>query len=388
MSKPLKLVFFSFMIWGLAEGCFIYFLPLDLELRGATPIQVGSILGAAGLGLALSHLPSGILTDRFGPKRLMVLGTILGTAATYLMYRASSLQLFAFAVIAYHISALVVSALDRYLVMVRGSWSLTRAITFVSAAYGLGLIFGPVIGGQIAERWGLTPTYGLAVLLEIVASALIFFLPNVPLEAVPSGPRYQSLMRNSRFGMLLLLVVFGNFALYLGWPLTPNFLVNFREVQLSDIGAFGSLNALGGVLFNLAAGGMAIVPALLGAQILVFGSAILFLGGSGLPAYAAGYLLVAGLRAYRPVIISITEKLVSDKELGMAFGLAETANGLVYTIAPPIAGLLYAQRPDVPYILSLLLIGVGILTTLVSVPRLLKQPSSLAVEIHPAAEGD
>ena len=110
MSRDLILVAVSLFIWGLGEGTFIEFRPLYLEQLGANPVVIGSILGAAGMVMAFSHIPAGILADRFGRRPIMWAGWVAGLAATSLMALADRLSIFAAAVASSIPNALATSA--------------------------------------------------------------------------------------------------------------------------------------------------------------------------------------------------------------------------------------------------------------------------------------
>ena len=71
MNRDLIFTTISLGIWGLGEGLFIYFIPLNLQRLGAEPAAIGGILGAAGLAMALAHVPAGYLSDRIGARPLM-----------------------------------------------------------------------------------------------------------------------------------------------------------------------------------------------------------------------------------------------------------------------------------------------------------------------------
>src|SRR5919106_5396984 len=47
------------------------------DLEGATPVLIGLAIGAYGLTQAGLQLPFGVLSDRFGRKRLIILGLVI-----------------------------------------------------------------------------------------------------------------------------------------------------------------------------------------------------------------------------------------------------------------------------------------------------------------------
>jgi MFS family permease len=170
---------------------------------------------------------------------------------------------------------------------------------------------------------------------------------------------------------LLLIVAFVAFvAMYLSWPLTPNYLQSERGVTLDQIGIFGSMHALGIVISNLALG---LLNPRLGfpiSQLAVGASVLLIWRGLSWPIYALGYLLAGSLFAARGLLNAIVETLVHRAQLGLAYGVAETIYSTTYMVAPPLAGFLYEQSLALPFQVSLILIGFSLVLTYILNSRL------------------
>jgi MFS family permease len=177
------------------------------------------------------------------------------------------------------------------------------------------------------------------------------------------------LLKNVPLGRFLFLVFSGIFALYLSWPLTPIFLQQERLVSVSSLGVFGSLNAVGMVILNLALGGASPRLGFLLVHFIVGASILSLWRGAGVLWFGLGYFLAAGYRTARSFITAQVEQLIQRRQMGLAYGLAETVNGSVLLIASPIAGFLYRNRPELPFIVSLALIGSSFLLLLRFGPR-------------------
>jgi hypothetical protein len=54
--------------------------------------------------------------------------------------------------------------------------------------------------------------------------------------------------------------------------------------------------------------------------------------------------------------------------MGLAFGFSETVNGSVILLASPFAGVLYDLKPNLPFIVSMGLIGIALILTLRFMP--------------------
>ena len=76
-------------------------------------------------------------------------------SATFLMASANSLSVFIPGLLIYGLTGFVTPPMNSYATEARGKWSVARALTFISAAYNLGMVAGPFIGGRVAEGFGI-----------------------------------------------------------------------------------------------------------------------------------------------------------------------------------------------------------------------------------------
>ncbi|NIM95278.1 MAG: MFS transporter [Anaerolineales bacterium] len=360
MTRDLRFLSLSLLLWGIGEGLFIYFQPLYLEELGADPLQIGGILGLGAVFLVLFHLPAGALADLIGRKTIMVSAWFSGLIGTLTMFFANSLPIFVLGLVIYSFSGFVLSPLSSYITAAKGKWSVARALTTVTAFFSFGTVLSPIIGGQIAERFGLRTIYGVAAFLFFISMIFVLFVRSQPVERAKEGPRYGNLVRNYTLIGFLLLVFVASIGMYLSWPLTPIYLREERLVSISTIGIFGSINALGIVVLNLTLGRMIPRSGFLLAQSLVGASTLFIWKGIGAGWYAFGYFLAAGYRTSRYMVSAQVETLVAKTEMGLAYGLTETINGTVILIASPIAGSLYSLEPDLPFMVSLALTVIAV----------------------------
>jgi len=364
MTRDLRIVCFSLLLWGLGEGLFIYFQPIYLDQLGADPIEIGGMLGLASLAFAISHIPAGALADTFGRKNILVLAWFGGALAGFLMYMATSLPVFVLGISLYSFTGFVMAPLQSYVTAAKGSWTVTRALTTTSAFISIGSILGPVIGGQLAELVGLKMVYAIATGVFLLSASLISFLHPQPVESATTGPRYQNLLKNKALAGFLLIVFIVLFGMYLSWPLTPVFLQEERGISVGSLGLFGSINATGIVVLSLTLGRLHPRFGFVIVQLAVASSILMLWRGVNQTWFLMGYFLAAGFRTARSLISAQVEILVNRFELGLAFGFAETINGSVMLIAAPIAGVLYDIKPELPFPVSIGILVIALITTL------------------------
>ncbi len=76
----------------------LIFIRQDLGLSG---VELGFIVAAANISSSLFQYPAGILTDRFGPKRVLVIGYCLTLSGLFLLSRAGAMPAFIIAQFVY-----------------------------------------------------------------------------------------------------------------------------------------------------------------------------------------------------------------------------------------------------------------------------------------------
>lgn len=365
MSRDLILVALALVTWGVGEGMFLYFEPIYLEQLGADPLAIGSILGGVGMAMAISYLPAGFLSDRYGRRPMLRLAWLIGTAATWIMALANSLGLFVAGIALYGFTSFVVVPLNSYVTQAHGKWSVARTITLISASFNLGVIIGPLIGGWIGETFGLKRTFFLAACLFILSTGLIYFIRPQPIENTGKRTPSQAWrgLVNRRYLQFLFVIFFVTFSIYLPQPLSQNYLLNERGLDLTQIGQLISIRSLGIVLLSLLLGQLNPRRGYLLAQLGMAAFSLLLWRGTSLPWYMAGYFLLGSYQTARSLTIAQGRSLVQIDNIGVGYGLLETAMTSAIILAPPLAGLLYQLSPNLIYSTSLILIAGALVGT-------------------------
>lgn len=375
MNRDLILVALSLFTWGFGEGLFILFQPLYMEELGASPIAIGAILGGIGIAMTIAHLPAGYLSDRIGRRPLILAAWFMGVSAIWVMALASTLQIFVLGAAIYAVTAFVISPINSYITAARGKLAVGRVLTLTSAAFNAGAIGGPLLGGWIAENFGLRYNFIIAGSVFVISTFIIVNIRSQPVENSDWSDK-RSLTREiftSRYIRYLTIVFVVMFALYLPQPLSQNFLLNERGVDLSQIGVLISARSAGVVLLNLTIGRLNAAYGFLLAQVAVGLFTLLIWRGTGMPWYFLGYLLMGGYQTARALVSAQVRTLVDSANMGLAYGTVETVNSTAIILAPPLAGYLYSQNPEYIYSISFVLICAGILTTLLFSPVRIKK---------------
>ncbi|HPH96987.1 MAG TPA: MFS transporter [Anaerolineaceae bacterium] len=363
MSRDLLLVTISLAIWGLGEGMFINFQPLYLQQLGADPLAIGAILGMAGAMMTVAQVPAGYLADRVGRRPLMWASWIFGAAAAWAMALATSLNVFVIGLLLYTLTSFVLAPMNSYITHARGKWSVGRALTFVSAMYNVGAVVGPLVGGFIGQRWGIQTIYLVAAVILAVSTAIVLLVSPQPLDQHEEQHGRTHLLRNTRFLMMLGVTFVAMFAMYLPQPFTPNFLQQQHSLSIESIGQLGSIGSLGNAGLMLMLGHLNAPLAFFIGQALVLIYSFLLWQSGGFVGFAGAYFALGGYRLARSMLLAVGRSLVQYAEVGLAFGLIETVNGLAVMLAPMLAGWIFDRSPVQVYPVSL---GLVLLSMLIS----------------------
>ncbi len=362
--RDLYLISISILFWGLGEGLFFIFPPLYMQELGASAIMIGTILGINSIGMGFLQIPLGYISDRYGRRLMLWFSWFLGVIAALVMAFASNLTIFVVGYFMYGLTAAVIAPMNSYAAAARGNWSVGKAVSFISAAYNVGALVGPLLGGMLAERFGLSMLYKIAAVIFVISSIIVLFIRNQPVERRDELATNQGLHRNPRFVLALVIILVVMFALYLPYPLTSNFLQNERNLSLSNIGILGSALSVASVLLILLLGHLHPLKVFVIGQVAMISFCLLIWKGTSLPWYVLAYFLVGGFRLSASLKSALVRPFVGSHEVGLAFGITEAIGHLAFVLAPIFSGYLYDKNPESMYSVGLIVLGVSVVLTL------------------------
>ncbi|MBA4385435.1 MAG: hypothetical protein C0410_11915 [Anaerolinea sp.] len=357
IPRNLAVIAVSIFFWGLGEGLFIFFLPLTLQRWDASTVLIGGILSMIGVVMTLVQVPSGYLSDRFGTRPLILIGMGLGISSALVMAFARALPLFAGGLLAYGMTSLINPPLNSYVTSLRGKWTVQRAMTFIAAAGTIGGILGPMLGGKIADAYGLDIVFRYSSGL-FITSALVFLLARRSVEQAVPEPIEEPVKKinpltNPRFLGLLSILILTIVFLSVPQQLTSMYLQNIKHLSTQQIGMMGTVSGIVTALMMLVLGNLNPSIGMFIGQVMISSFAILMWRGKGLFAFFAGYALIGGYRLYRVMALAYSRSLVQEGNVGLAYGLVDTGNALAMIAAPLLAGLLFDIQPVAVYTVSL-----------------------------------
>ncbi|HEX5839996.1 MAG TPA: MFS transporter [Anaerolineales bacterium] len=370
MNRNIPFIASALLLWGFGEGMFFNFVPIYLDRQFLlSESQIGLVLGAFGLSMAVTHIPAGQLADRLGRRPLLIAAWLLGLISTVVMGLALTLPVYLVGLFGYGLTAFVSSPLSSYMTAARGNWPVGTVLALTTATFGLGMALGPVTGGWIGDTYGMRMSFFVAAGVFVFSNISMFFIQSQPLDRHDPAAPPPPLRHNREFIILAAVIGFAIFSMYLAQPLTPNFLEGVRGLSLSQSGIIFTAGALGNSLMAILFSRVHPRRGFLFAQMLVILFALFIWKGTALPLFALGYFLLGGFRAGRPMALAQARELVHDSQMGITYGILETVSAVIFILTPPLAGVLFEYDPVIVYPLAIGLIAVSILVSYKFTPQ-------------------
>jgi DHA1 family tetracycline resistance protein-like MFS transporter len=367
-------------------GIVIPILPYYASQYGASAWQLGWLMTVYSLMQFLVSPLWGRLSDRIG-RRPVLMVSIFGTAVSMVMlgFAPSLLWLFIARTFA-GICAANISTAYAYIADVTTDENRAKGMGMIGAAFGLGFIFGPAIGG-VLSRYGYSMPMFFGAGLAVINLVFAFF----KLEEPPLSAEVRSAHRAKRFDFKSISSVLSDPRTRLAIGLF--FLVTFAVTQMEVIFAiylnslFG-LNAqqagellavMGIVMVGIQGGAIGKLAKRFGEpRLIVFGCGVCSLALFGFGSFnVLAWIVVAlcflalGHGVLHPSLSSLASKGAGADRRGATMGVFQSAGSLARVVGPPCAGFLYDQwsRPA-PFFAGSVVLALAFLLTLIKIPKL------------------
>jgi len=357
-------------------GIIIPLLPFFAEHFGATPFQVGLVMASYSAAQLVAAPVWGRVSDRIG-RRPVLLMTLVGMAggSALLAVTDSLAMLFAVRVLTGFMAGNIATAFA-YVADITKPEQRARGMGAVGAAFGLGFIAGPAIGGLLAGADPAaadyrTPAFAAAALSTLAFVLTWFLLPEslspstraaIRARARSFAAPWREALRRPRLNGLVGMMFLATFV-FAGMEST--FAIWSRRQFGWGPEQNGYLFALVGVL------GAAIQGGAIGrlarrfgeARLVTAGAILLALGLGGVPLARDVPMLVAaitfagiGFSLVTPALNSLISLEAAEHERGGIMGLARSATTLARVLGPACAGAIFgAIGKDSPYVVGALL---------------------------------
>lgn len=372
-GRQLAIIFSIIFVNLLGFGIIIPLLPFYGDAVGASPFQIGLLFASYSLFQIIASPWLGHLSDQHGRRPILIF-SLIGTVASFaLLAVANTLFLLFAARIIDGLSGGNISTARAYISDITEEKDRARAYGIIGAAFGLGFIFGPALGGLLGRYGYAAPAWAAAILAAIALVMTYIWLPetNRTSRAARGNPwrEIPLLLRRPVLGRLLgldfvywasLSVYQTTFALFgkirFDWEIAE---VGYVLALIGFIGAFIQGGAVGPIVKRYGEKQVFVVGILLtalglGAAAFIY-DPILFVIAL-IPAAVGGALS-------NPTLIALISQNAARDEQGRVQGVSGALESLGRTVGPVWGnGMLGAWGEGAAYLsaaVTLLLVGVA-----------------------------
>jgi len=361
------ILFITVFIDLLGFGIVIPLLPMFASKLGISFVGIGAIMAVYSLAQFIFAPILGRISDRIGRRPVIMLG-LLGSSLGYLIYGFTGSFLGLFLSRAVHgMCAATISTAQAYIADTTDESSRARGMGMIGAAFGLGFVIGPAIGGLLGRNDLHVPGFFAAAL---TFANLIFAAMRLPESHPPEPgaridaavivapirdlPRQLFTHHLSRLFSIAFLTTFALAAF------ETTFAIMIPRVYGYGPTGIGVLLAFAGLMQALAQGYLIgkIVKRtgevkLLSMGIIIFAIGLAPLANLPTPStlLLALALLSIGYGFASPTIASLISKRTEHTLEGEALGINQSASSMARILGPLAGGLAYgALGTPAPYV--------------------------------------
>lgn len=327
----------------------------------------------------------GRLSDRYGRIPVLIVSQI-GTVISFIMIGAApNVAILFIARILDGITGGNIIVAQAYITDITPPEKRTESLGYIFAAFGLGFIVGPAIGGALSAAFGPRVPFFMAAVAATITVILTWrtltesLTPEQRMKnrATPKGDlSLANVLRNAALLAILLITFTGQFALGL---LQATFALYGDAVLFADYSerivdlGIGLLLATVGLSQFLTQTFIIrrVLPRLGEANLVIIGGilrafGLLFLAIATAPWYGVpgSILFPMGLGLMMPALQSLSTRTVRNEVRGEALGFYQSTISLATIFSTALGGVIFAQNPRSPYwvgiVLSLIAVGLAI----------------------------
>ena len=329
-------------------GIVIPILGRYAERFGASGFEVGLLFASFALAQLVCAPLLGALSDRIGRKPVIIL-SLVGTAVGSLVTGAAgSLWLLFVGRIIDGASGGSLSVAQAAVADISTPEQRPRLVGMMGAAFGVGFVLGPAIGGLSALGGPHVPFYVAAALASANAVAAVIRLPET--RTAEHRARQRIKMPRSLVLRQLAAVWFVSTFAFTAFESTFS-LFGSRRFGLTEGSTAAVFLGIGLVLVAMQAGVYARLVARFGVGSVLRASFVVIAAGLFTLAAATTWpvligalaLLAVGQGCASPSITTlVTERAPADQR-GLALGFQQSASAVARVVGPPTAGILFDE---------------------------------------------
>ena len=319
------------------------------ERFGASGLQVGLLFASYSLAQLICAPLLGKLSDRIGRKPVIILSLVGTAVGSFVTGAAGALWLLFVGRIVDGASGGSLSVAQAAVADISSPEQRPKLVGMMGAAFGVGFVLGPAIGGLAALGGPHVPFYVAAVLAGINAIAALVRLPETRRVdgVVPHADRFE---RAPRTTVLRRIAVIGFTSMLAFTAFESTFsLFGARRFDLAEGSSAAVFFGVGLVLVAMQGGAYARLVERQGVGVVFRNGLALVAAGLLVLAAATSWpvlivalvLLAVGQGCASPAITTIVSERAPAQHRGAALGYQQSATAVARVVGPPVAGAMF-----------------------------------------------
>jgi multidrug resistance protein len=385
-KTPLFLIFITVFIDLLGFGILIPILPtFSTKVLHLNESQIGITIALYSLVQLFFNPVMGKMSDKFGRKPLIIISLFLNAVGYIIFAFSTSFPLLLLSRIVGGIGGSSIGVAQAYIADVTDKENRSKGMGLIGAAFGLGFVFGPMLGGLLANLGYWVTGFASAAFSISAFIVCIFLLPEshhnrtretklgkmiLDLDAL------KNIFKKPDLAVLILiyfLITFSMANIYGTFSLLGYKVFHFSDAQNGYMfGAMGIVSAgvQGGLLRFLAKRLKDDYLILIGAFFMSAGLALMPYGGN-----FTGLMLFTGIMSVgggilQPTVLSLVSRFAPENEQGVILGINQSFSAFARVLGPLWGGFVFEYLgPQFPFLTGALCIFIILLTGIIYIPK-------------------
>jgi multidrug resistance protein len=356
-KSALSLIFLTVFIDLLGFGILIPILPsFGVKVLGIDETAIGVAIAIYSLVQFIFNPILGKLSDKHGRKPVIVFCLLINALGYVIFAFTNSFIILLVSRIVAGVGGSSIAVAQAYIADVTTKETRSKGMGLIGSAFGLGFVFGPLIGGFLSKYGYMETGLAAAGFSFIAFIVTIILLPESNLERSKTVETKRRILNIDAIlnafknpSLAILITLF--------FILTFSFANIYGTFALLGIQVYGFTDLQNGYMFGIVGLSSAIVQGgligpitkLIGKKkILILGSFLIMVTLALIP-YAGNFLWLAvdsiflslGTGMLQPTLLSLISEVTSDAEQGITLGVNQSLSALARMFGPLWGGFTF-----------------------------------------------
>ena len=356
-KSALGLIFLTVFVDLLGFGILIPILPSFAKLElFVDEAAIGVVIAVYSFVQFLFNPILGKLSDRYGRKPVIVVSLLINAIGYIIFAFTTSYLILLVSRIVAGIGGSSIGVAQAYIADVTTKENRAKGMGIIGSAFGLGFVFGPLIGGFLSSYGYMITGFGSASFSILAFILTLILLPESNINREEATEKERKLFdldglrkvfakpeRAILIGLFFVLTfsfanIYGTFAL-LGLEI-----YGFTDLQNGYMfGIIGLTSAIvqGGLIGRISKAINRKTLLQIGSFLIMISLALIPFGGSFLGLAIISFFLAFGTGIFQPTVLSLISEVTTESEQGVTLGVNQSVSAFARVLGPLWGGFAF-----------------------------------------------